>query len=140
MGKHPQDRFRRLAIVSPTGSKPQQRPAAGLRWWGPKRADMQQATHQKEQFQSLRMAVMPTLSRGMWIEAMAWIKDFVCSYLRGGPARRPGAVVLSFRSDAGRAKSFRRMMADEEFVSKKANGSVGWNSDCEVAPREGGRG
>ena len=140
MGKHPQDRFRRLAIVSPAESKPQPPRAAGQRWWGPKRPDIQPATQNKEEFHSLRMAVMPTLSRGMWIEAVAWIKDLVCSYFRRGRGLRPGAVVLSFRSDAARVNGFRRMIADEEFVSKKANGSVRWNGECEVAPQEGGRG
>ena len=139
MGKHPQDRVRRLAIVSPTQSKPQQKSAAAQRWWGPRRPGIQKTMEEKEQFESLRMAVMPTLSRGMWIEAMVWIRNFVRTYFRAGTARRPGAVVLSFRSDAARVQGFRRMRA-EEFLGKKANGSVGWNGDREIKPQEGGRG
>ena len=140
MGKHPQERFRRLAIVSPAESKPQQHSTAAQRWWGPGRPGIQQTIQEKEQFQSLRMAVMPTLSRGMWIEAMAWIRDFVRGYFRRGAARRQGAVVLSFRNDGVRAQSFRRLKVEDEFVGKKANSSVRWNTDREVAPQEGGRG
>jgi hypothetical protein len=136
MGKHPQDRLRRLAIVGPANGMPQQQPAAGQRWWGPKRPDIQETTQEKVQFKSLRMAVMPTLSRGMWIEAISWIRDFLRSYFVAGDSR--GAVVLPFRSHALRAHAFRRRQADE--VGKKANGSVRWSNDREVAPQEGGRG
>jgi hypothetical protein len=129
MGKHPQDRLRRLAIV--VDSKPQQRPPAGQRWWGPKRPYLHETTQETAHFRSLRMAVMPTLSRGMWIEAMAWLRDFLRSYFAAG-ARRGPAVVLSFRSHALRAR--------DPFMGKKANGSVRWNSDRGVAPQEGGRG
>jgi hypothetical protein len=140
MGKYPQDRFRRLAIVGPSDGKTQPQPTAGQRWWGPKRPDIQETTREKVQFKYLRMAVMPTLSRGMWIEAMSWLKDFLRSYFVAGDSRRRGAVVLSFRSHALRAHGFRRVGADEEFVGKKANGSVRWNDDREIAPKEGGRG
>jgi len=140
MGKHPQDRVRRFGIVGPADGKPQQQPTVGPRWWGPKRPDIHATTREKGQFKSLRMAVMPTLSRGMWIEAMAWLRDFLRSYFVAGNSRRRGAVVLSFRSHALRARGFRRRQADQEFVGKKASGSVRWNSDREVAPQEGGRG
>jgi hypothetical protein len=137
MGKHPQDRVRRLAIV--VDSKPQQRPLAGQRWWGPKRPYLQGTSQEKAHFRSLRMAVMPTLSRGMWIEAMAWLRDFLRSYFAAS-ARRGPAVVLSFRSHALRAHAFRRVEKDEQFVGKKANGTVRWSSERGVAPQEGGRG
>ena len=137
MGKHPQDRLRRLAIV--VDSKPQQQPAAGQRWWGPKRPYLH-GTREKAQFKSLRMAVMPTLTRGMWIGAMAWVREFLRSYFVAGGSRRQRAVVLSFRSHALRAHAFRRVEKDEQFVGKKANGSVRWSSDRGVAPQEGGRG
>jgi len=76
------------------------------------------------------MAVMPTLSRGMWFEALAWIWSFACSYFARPAERKRGAVVLSFR----------RAAAKEAFVTKKASGSVCWNNDREAAPQEGGRG
>ena len=138
MSKHPQDRLRRLAIVA--DSKPQQRTAAGQRWWGPKRPYLHGTTQEKAHFRSLRMAAMPTLSRGMWIEAIAWLRDFLRSYFAAGSARRGPAVVLSFRSHALRAQAFRRVEKDEQFAGKKANGSVRWSSDRGVAPQEGGRG
>jgi hypothetical protein len=81
------------------------------------------------------MAVMPTLSRGLWLEAMAWVANFVRGYFVARPKRQRGAVVLSFRR-----RAFRRPWAEEDFVSKKASGSVCWSSDREVAPQEGGRG
>jgi hypothetical protein len=77
------------------------------------------------------MAVMPTLSRGMWFEALAWIWNFVRSYFARPAERKRGAVVLSFR----------RTAAKQAFVTKKASGSVCWDNDREAAaPREGGRG
>jgi hypothetical protein len=76
--------------------------------------------------QTIRMAVMPTLSRNLWFAAIAWISDFVRSYFVSGTARQRGAVVLSFRRYAAQAK-------------KKGCGSVGWHSTQEVAPQEGGR-
>jgi hypothetical protein len=142
MGKLPQNRFRRLTIVGPTEKKRQ--PAAGQRWWGPKRPKIhpttQEAIREKAEFKSLRMAVMPTLSRGMWIEALGWFGNFVRSYFVSAASRRQGGVVLSFRSHAARMHGFRRARAQEGFVSKKASGSVRWSSDREVAPQEGGRG
>jgi hypothetical protein len=140
MGKHPQDRLRRLAIVGPANGKAQQQLAAGQRWWGPKRPDMHETTRENAHFKSLRMAVMPTLSRGMWIEAMAWLRDFLRSYFVAGGSGRQRAVVLSFRSHALRAHAFRRTDTEEQFVGKKASGSVRWNNDRGVAPQEGGRG
>ena len=124
MGKHPQDRFRRLAIVAPVDNKRRQRPKS--RWLADSAFDR---TTQKK-FRPARMAVMPTLSRGLWIEVLAWMWNFLRSYFAAGKKRkRRGAVVLSFRREAGR-----------DFVTKKASGSVRWNSDHEVAPQEGGRG
>jgi hypothetical protein len=84
----------------------------------------------RAQFKSIRMAVMPTLSRGMWCEVLAWIWNLVRSYFAPATERKRGAVVLSFR----------RVAAKEKFVTKKASGSVRWNNDREVAPQEGGRG
>jgi hypothetical protein len=149
MSKHPQNRFRRLAIVGPSDKKPQSHPA-GQSWWGPRRPNGIPLNHESEkiqakaQFKSIRMAVMPTLSRGMWIEALAsigrWMENFARSYFVPRGEQQRGAVVLSFRRHASQASSFRRRVLEEGFVSKKANGSVRWNSDREVAPQEGGRG
>jgi hypothetical protein len=133
MSKHPQNRLRRLAIVEPIHSKPRQT-RAGPRWWGPQRpsgADLdQEARAARAQFKSIRMAVMPTLSRGMWCEALAWIWNFVRSYFVPATHRKRSAVVLSFRRAAAR----------DVFVTKKASGSVCWNNDHEATPQEGGRG
>jgi hypothetical protein len=133
MSKHPQNRFRRLVIVSPTDKEPR-RHSSGPRWWGlqrPKAVRISQESQTNQaQFRSLRMAVMPTLSRGMWFEALAWIWNFVRSYFARPAERNRGAVVLSFR----------RAAAKDVFVTKKASGSVCWNNDREAAPQEGGRG
>jgi hypothetical protein len=75
--------------------------------------------------QSIRMAVMPTLSRNLWFAAIAWIAQFLRGYFVTGTARRRGAV-LSFRRHAAQAR-------------KKSSGSVGWHSTQEAAPQEGGR-
>jgi hypothetical protein len=133
MSKHPQNRFRRLVIVGPTDK--QLRPnSSGPRWWGPQRPKAVRINQESQtiqaQFRSLRMAVMPTLSRGMWREALAWIWNFVRSYFAPPAERKRGAVILSFR----------RAAAKEAFVTKKASGSVCWNNDREAAPQEGGRG
>ena len=133
MSKHPQNRLHRLMIVGPTGKKT--RPLSrGPRWWGPQRPRAVQINPESQttqaQFRSLRMAVMPTLSRGMWFEALAWIWKFVRSYFAPATERKRGAVVLSFR----------RAAAKQAFVTKKASGSVCWNNDREAAPQEGGRG
>lgn len=133
MSKHPQNRFRRLVVVGPTDKKT--RPSREWpRWWGPERAgavrSKQESQTTQSQFRSLRMAVMPTFSRGMWREALAWIWSFVRSYFARPAERKRRAVVLSFR----------RAGARETFVTKKASGSVCWNNDREAAPQEGGRG
>ena len=133
MSKHPQNRFRRLVIVGPADNKT--RPdSSGPRWWGTQRPRIvrtnQESQTTRAQFRSLRMAVMPTLSRGMWREALAWIWNFVRSYFARPAERKRGAVVLSFR----------RAAAKEAFVTKKASGRVRWNNDREAAPQEGGRG
>ena len=133
MSKHPQNRFRRLVIVGPTDKEPRPH-SSGPRWWGPRRPKAvrisQESQTTQAQFRSLRMAVMPTLSRGMWFEALAWIWNFVRSYFAHPAERNRGAVVLSFR----------RAAAKDVFVTKKASGSVCWNNDREAAPQEGGRG
>jgi hypothetical protein len=133
MSKHPQNRFRRLVIVGPTDHKNEPN-SSGPRWWGPQRPRAvrinQESQTTQEQFRSVRMAVMPRLSRGMWREALAWIWNFVRSYFARPAERKRGAVVLSFR----------RAAAKEAFVTKKASGSVCWNNDREAAPQEGGRG
>ena len=141
MGKHPQNRFRKLVIVGSTNKKQHQ---PGPRWWGPRRAGLNQETptdhSTRAQFRSLRMAVMPTLSRGLWLEVVAWIVNFVRAYFFTRRKRERSAVVLPFRRNAAMAPRFYRPPVEEEFVSKKANGSVRWHSDREVAPLEGGRG
>jgi hypothetical protein len=132
MSKHPQNRFRRLVIVGPT-DKQLRPPSSGPRKWaqGPKAVRSNQESQATEaQFRSLRMAVMPTLSRGMWFEALAWIGNFVRSYSVRPAERKRGAVILSFRRAAAR----------DAFATKKASGSVRWNNDREAAPQEGGRG
>jgi hypothetical protein len=86
------------------------------------------------------MAVMPTLSRGLWLVVVAWIVNFVRAYFFTRKKSERGAVVLPFRRTGAMASGFDRPPVQQEFVSKKANGSVGWNSDRGVAPVEGGRG
>jgi hypothetical protein len=76
--------------------------------------------------QSIRMAVMPTLSRNVWLAALAWISQFIRGYFVSGTAQQRGAAVLSFRRHAAQMK-------------KKSCGSVGWHSTQEAAPQEGGR-
>ncbi len=133
MSKHPQNRFRRLVVVGPTDNK--NRPnSSGPRWWGPQRPKLvrvnQESHTTQAQFRSLRMAVMPTLSRGMWRVALAWIWNFLRSYFAHPAERKRSAIVLSFRRAAAR----------DPFVTKKASGSVCWNNDREKTPQEGGRG
>jgi hypothetical protein len=144
MGKHPQNRFRRLVIVGSTDKKQHQ---PGPRWWGPRRtggARINQETQTNQasraQFRALRMAVMPTLSRGLWLVVIAWLVNFVRGYFVTRKRPERGAVVLPFRRSAAMAPHFHPPLVEEGFVSKKANGSVRWNSDREVAPLEGGRG
>jgi hypothetical protein len=133
MSKHPQNRLRRLAIVDPANSK--SRPhTAGPRWWGPQRPSGvpvdPEAQADRTQFKSIRMAVMPTLSRGMWFEALAWIWNSIRSYFAPPDGRKRSAVILSFRRAASR----------DAFVTKKASGSVRWNNDRKATSQEGGRG
>ncbi len=142
MGKHPQNRFRKLVIVGPTDKKQHQ---PGPRWWGPKRASsalLNQETQidTRAQFKSLRMAVMPTLSRGLWLEVHGLDREF-CSRLFFHPQKAgAGRGCFAFPSQCSDGARFYRPPVEEEFVSKKANGSVRWHSDREVAPLEGGRG
>ena len=138
MSKHQQNRFPRLAIVGPT-EKPAGQPPPGPRWGGPQRSRLKQATQATQMpSQAIRMAVMPTLSRNLWFEAIARMWNFLRSYFDAGTERRRGANVLSFRRPAG--PGFRRVMAQESCASKKPNGNVRWSNDCGVAPQEGGRG
>jgi hypothetical protein len=137
MNKRQQDRFPRLAIVGPPDRKPRQVPA-GSPWWGPQRSQnlsLKQAAQMP--CQAVRMAVMPTLSRNVWFAALAWLWNFLRSYFV--TKRRRGAAVLSFRRPVGLSPSFRRAMGEENFANKKPNGNVGWHSECQVAPQEGGR-
>ena len=129
MNKYPQDRFPRLSIVGSTNKK--LRPA-GTQWWGPKRPcelSLQNEPAQKVQVpsQSIRMAVMPALSRNVWFAAIVRICHFIRDYFVTGAAQQRGAEILSFRRHAAQAR-------------KKSSGSVYWHSEQEVAPQEGGRG
>jgi hypothetical protein len=141
MSKHQQNRFPRLAIVGPTEKRPTQQ-ADGQRWWGPERSpSISQHETQTTRMPSraIRMAVMPTLSRNLWFAAIGRMWIFLRSYFVIGTERRRGAAVLSFRRHGGPGAGFRRVMTQESFASKKPNGNVRWNSDCE-ATQEGGRG
>jgi hypothetical protein len=123
MDKRPQDSFRRLAIVARADGKRPQQP--GPRWLAGSVFDRST----QEKFKPLRMAVMPTLSRGLWIEVLASVWNFLRSYFIAPSEPRPhAAVILPFRRAAN------------DFVAKKASGSVRWNNDRKVAPQEGGRG
>src|ERR1700748_932046 len=125
MSKHPQNRLRRLVIVGPADKKMQPR-SSGPRSWGPQRPEIVPAKQEREntrtQFRSLRMAVMPTLSRGMWWVALAWIWNFLRSHFAPRSEQKRRAVVLSFRRAGARVP----------FVGKKASGSARWNHDREA--------
>jgi hypothetical protein len=143
MGKYPQNRFRRLVIVEPADNKPRQQ-STEPRWWEQWRSSRPginqapQTTHATwSQSKSIRM---PVLSRGLWSEALIRTWNVLRGYFVTGPERKRGAVILSFRRPGMFAPGFGRPGTEEAFVSKKANGSVRWNSDREVAPQEGGRG
>ena len=104
----------------------------GAQWWGPKRPQNLSLPNEPGQklhapSQSLRMAVMPTLSRNLWLTAIARILHFIRDYFVTGTTQQRGAVILSFRRQAARP-------------CKKSSGSVYWHSDQEAAPQEGGRG
>ena len=144
MGNYTQNRFRRLVIVDPADNKTRPQSAA-RRWWGPRRSNRPQINQiarttwaTRAQSKPIRMAVMPTLSRGLWLEALTWIWSFLRGYFVPVSKRKGGAVILPFRRHG--MPGFRRPLEEEAFVSKKANGSVRWNSDRDVAPQEGGRG
>jgi hypothetical protein len=137
MNEYPQNRFRRLMLVGPSQNK--RRSFAVARWWRSPRPDQ---VYQKKQatgaqFKALRMAVMPTLSRGMWLEAISSIARCIRSYFGTPPKQERGAVVLSFRRQ-GIRRPWAEQAADEGYVTKKASGSVCWDSD--QAPLEKGRG
>jgi hypothetical protein len=144
MSRHSQDRFSRLAIVGSNDKKARRQPDAP-RWWGPQRARFVSPNDQIQTCHTFhaaahpsRMAVMPRLPRGFAVFRRMW--NFLCSYFVTDAEQQRGAVVLSFRRYAGQPGSFRRAIAGEGLLSKKSNGSVGWNIDTVVAPREGGRG
>jgi hypothetical protein len=143
MSKHQQHRFPRLAIVGPTEKRSEQQ-TAGLQWWGPRRTrgfSLEQATYTTQMpSRAIRMAVMPTLSRNLWFVVIARTWNVLRSYFVTGTERRRGAAVLSFRRNVGTAAALRRATAQAEFASKKPNGNVGWNSDCEATSQKGGRG
>jgi hypothetical protein len=137
MGIRPQNRIPRLAIVGPTDKKPRQE-AAGERWWGPpRRLNLDQAIQVSPK--PYRMTVMPALPRSIAFIVLAWIWNFLRGYFVTETPRKRGAVVLSFRSHGAPPRGFRHAMAGS-FTNKKVCGSVGWNSECEVSPQEGGRG
>jgi hypothetical protein len=137
MSKHQQNRFPRLAIVGQT-EKPTSRQPPAPRWWGPQRGRPFSLSNATQTIpmpsETIRMAVMPTLSRNLCFAAMARMWDFLRGYFV--TERRRSAAVLSFRRQPG----FRRVTAPESFASRKPNGSVRWSNDCGVAPQEGGRG
>jgi hypothetical protein len=137
MGIRPQNRIPKLAIVGPTDKKPRQQPA-GQRWWGPPRhPHLDQAIQAPPK--PYRMTVMPALPRCVsWI-VLKWIWNFLRGYFVTETPRKGGAVVLSFRSHGTPSPGFSHARA-ESFTNKKVSGSVGWNSECEVSPQEGGRG
>ena len=83
---------------------------------------------------AIRMAVMPTLSRNVWLALAARLWELVREYFVTGPAR--GAVVLSFRRQGLQAGGFRRWV--QEDGGKKASGSILWSGAQEATPREGG--
>jgi hypothetical protein len=87
-----------------------------------------------------RMTVMPRVRPGFNAAQFARIWHVVRSYFLS-TARQPRcAAVLSFRRYGLQTRSFSRSIAEESLVPKKGSGSVGWESDQAVAPREGGRG
>jgi hypothetical protein len=142
MGKHPHNRFPGLRIVASTDKKLRQGPAT-LRWWGPRptrRLALNRAANPPESSHEIRMMVMPTLSRNLLFVAIAWMWNFLRGYFVTPGERQRGAAVLSFRRPAAWTPGFFRAQAQESFASKKASGIVRWNSDCKIAPQEGGRG
>ncbi len=82
---------------------------------------------------------MPALPRSISFIVLAWIWKFLRGYFITETPRKRRAVVLSFRSHGMPQPGFRHAMA-ESFTTKKVSGSVGWNSEREVSPQEGGRG
>jgi len=139
MGIRPQNRIPKLAIVGPTDKKPRQQPA-GERWWGPpRRLDLDLAQAIQVSRKPYRMTVMRALPRSISLIVLKWIWNFLRGYFVTDTPRKPGAVVLSFRNHSTPPRGFRQAMA-ESFTNKKVSGVVGWNSECEVSPQEGGRG
>jgi hypothetical protein len=84
------------------------------------------------------MTVMPALPRSISLIVLKWIGNFIRGYFVTDTPHKGGAVILSFRSH-GTPPGFRHAMG-ESFSNKKVSGSVGWNSECEASPQEGGRG
>ena len=143
MGKYPQNRFRRLVIVEPADNKPRQQSTAPRWWeqWRSSRSGINQAPQTTRATRSQSKSIrMPALSRGLWSEALTRTWNLLRSYFVTGAERKRGAVILSFRRPGVFASGFGRPRTEEAFVSKKANGSVRWESGHDVAPQEGGRG
>jgi hypothetical protein len=132
MGKHPQNRYRRLVLVGPDEQQPQRVSAASL-WGG---ASHPTAKPTGAQLKALRMAVMPTFSRGIWLEAVSAMTKFVRNYFSTPRKQQRGAVVLSFRRH-GFPRPWVEKVEETGYVTKKANAGVCWSSD--QTPREGGR-
>jgi hypothetical protein len=132
MGKHPQSRFRRLVLVGP--SEQPRHHFLHPSHWGDAQTPAVQST--RAEFKALRMAVMPTFSRGIWLEALSAVGRFVRSYFRHQPRSQRGAVILSFRRP-GFPRPWMQPGADTQYVTKKASTGVCWNSD--QTPQEGGR-
>ena len=92
MGKHPQSRFRRLVLVGP--SEQPRHHFLHSSHWGDAQTPAVQST--RAEFKALRMAVMPTFSRGIWLEALsATISTLIEIYYAS----------MNARSDNQRAKS-----------------------------------
>src|ERR1700761_8274550 len=132
MSKHPQNRYRRLVLVGPDEHQ-RQTFSAESRLGGAARS-IEKPTG--AQLKALRMAVMPTFSRGIWLEALSVIGKFVRSYFTDSPKKPREAVVLAFRR-AGFSRPWVRQDEEQGYVSKKASAGVCWDGD--QAPREGGR-
>jgi hypothetical protein len=137
MSKQPQNRFRRLVLVGPRENQRQPFSAASRFGSAALRNQTTKTTQPtREQLKALRMAVMPTFSRGIWLEAMRAIGRFVRSYFGTDSRQQRGAVVLSFRRHGFR-RPWAERGAEKGYVTKKASGSVCWNND--QASQEGGR-
>jgi hypothetical protein len=132
MGKRPQSRFRRLVLVGPS-EQPRHHFLHSSHWGD---AHTPAVSSTRAEFKALRMAVMPTFSRGIWLEALSAMGKFVRSYFHNQPRQKRGAVILSFRRPGFRGPQF-QPGSETGYVTKKASTGVCWNSD--QTPKEGGR-